>query len=203
MSTIAQLAKRIDLSERHTKTLIDSGVLKRAAHSKHDLDAQTILYIRHLRQVKQGIEGGGQSKLSDARARHAEARAESAERQNQQEAGDWVRVKEMIGWLTAECLLIREHFLAMPGKIADALGDADRVDCYTILHNEIWEALDAFANGEAAVDFIIEGVKQAGGKVSSAEAKALLEVLPMLFTDRDQVRESIRKTKAKGDSDAA
>jgi hypothetical protein len=145
MATIAEAASHIDLSSRHFQTLIDSGVIKRASRGNYDLKTVTIAYIRHLRQVKQGIEGGGQSKLSDARARHAEARAESAERQNQQEAGDWVRVKEMIGWLTAECLLIREHFLAMPGKVADALGDANRIDCYTILHDEIWEALDAFA----------------------------------------------------------
>jgi hypothetical protein len=140
MATIAEGADHVDLSSRHFQTLIDSGVIMRASRGNYDLKIVTHAYIRHLRQVKQGIEGGGSSKLSDARTRVATAKAETAERQNALDAGEWVRVETMISYYAAEMLRIREHFLSMPGKLCGPLAGADSIDAYRIVHDKFGKA---------------------------------------------------------------
>jgi terminase small subunit / prophage DNA-packing protein len=113
MASIPEVAKRLDLSERHVKTLIDSGVLKRAASGQHDLDAQTILYIRHLREVAAGRSDSSPS-LTDARTRSALANAESTEMKTAKEKGELVSAIEMSKAVGVAFSVVKTRVLAMP-----------------------------------------------------------------------------------------
>ena|ERR1700676_1265905 len=186
MATIAQLATRIDLSERHVKTLIDAGVLEHAASGKHDLDKQTIRYIRHLRDIKRGVEGGGSSKLSDARARVATAHATKAEFEMEAEQGKWCSIEDVVAYVTAEILVIRENLLSVPGKLADPLGAADRIEAYEVLRTEIYDCLGRLASGKAAVEFVIDMVKHGGGNIPVDND--LVEFLEQVCDLRDRAR---------------
>jgi uncharacterized Zn finger protein len=142
MATIAEVARRLDLSERHTKTLIDSGVLKHAPSGRHDLDDQTVRYIRHLRKAKQGIEGGGQSTLSDARARKEVAYAEIAERENNVAKGQWVLFEDVVRACRAQALVSREILLTLIGQIGALLGP----EAEGAAQDAVYDALNEMAN---------------------------------------------------------
>jgi hypothetical protein len=187
MSTIAQCAKHLKMNERTFKVLLDSGVFKRATRNNYDLDVVRETYIEHLRAAAEG-RSDGSANLTDARTRVALAKAESAERQNQQDAGEWVRVKEVVAYLLAEILRMREHFLSMPGKMCGPLANVDSIDAYRVVKDEVWESLDRFADGKAAVNFIIEAIHQCAGKVSDPEAQALLKIIPILYAELDAAR---------------
>jgi hypothetical protein len=137
--------------------------------------------------------------LTDARTRVALAKAETAERQNQQDAGEWVEIEDVIAMYTAEVMQVREHFLSLPGKACGPIANVDSIDAYRILHDEVWEALDAFADGKSSAAFIIAAIEKCGGRVSNPEAQALLNLLPGLYADLDEARKARRKNKTAED----
>jgi hypothetical protein len=190
MATIAQLAKRIDLSERHVKTLIDAGVLKHMPSGRHDLDEQTIRYIRHLRQVKQGIEGGGKSSLSDARARKETAHAAKAEFELESAQREYCSVEHVAKCAVIEITLVRENFLAAPGKIADSLHMVDRGVAELLVRDEIYECLGRLAGGRGGVEFALEMINRSGGKANPKVLALIRDLLVDMDEDAMEVRTS-------------
>src|SRR5450432_1453706 len=108
MVTIAVASDHLGMSERNFKVLLDAGVIKRAERGSYDLKTVVHAYVKHLRKTKQGIEGGGASTLSDARARKEIANATRAERENEIEGGRWVLYDHAVGWMIRDIIVIKE-----------------------------------------------------------------------------------------------
>jgi hypothetical protein len=199
MATIAVAADHLNMSERNFQTLLSAGIIKRAARGDYNLRTVTHAYVKHLRDVKQGIEGGGKSKLSDARARKETANASKAEFENEKDQGLWIKVDDVVAYHTAEVLLIREHLLTMPGKIADPLHMVDRIDAHRIVKDEVYESLDKLASGKAASNLVVDTIRKCGGKLSadSGLAKFLEQACDLLNQRRE--RGDLRENKPEGD----
>ena len=177
MATIGQAAKHIFRSARYFATLLDSGVITRAPRGDYNLDTVRKEFIAHLSDVKQGIEGGGKSKLSDARARSASANASKAEFELEVQQGRWCESEVVVKNSIAEIVLVRENFLSAAGKICDPLHQVDREQAYDIVDTEIRECLGRLGGGQPGVEFAIEMLERSGGKLNSKLLKLLNELL--------------------------
>jgi hypothetical protein len=176
------------MNERTFKVLLDAGVFKRATRSNYSLDEVRETYIEHLRAEASGRGEDGSNNLTEARTRVALAKAETAERANQQDAGEWVLVEAVVSHLIAHTLQVREHFLGLPGKSCGSLANVDSIEAFRIVKDEVWEALDSYADGRTAAQFIIEAIKQCGGKLPAPEAEALEKFLPLVYAELDAAR---------------
>jgi hypothetical protein len=140
--------------------------------------------------------------LTSARTRVALAKAETAERQNQMDAGEWCRIEQVVAMYAAEIITIREHFLSLPGKLVGSLAAADQYSIYQILKTEIWESLDRMADGRGASAVVVDAINASGGKASgNPDVSRLLEAIEIICGQMDELREARRK-KIKGGVDA-
>lgn len=163
MATIAVAADHLGMSERNFKTLLDTGVIKRADRGNYDLRTVVHSYTKHLREIKQGIEGGGKSKLSDARARKELAHAESAERENEIESGKWVKFEHATAWMIRDIITMKERLLSLSGEMSSVL---DTAQC-DALDDKIREALTELSTPDTFMQL---------DKSYNAEARAAKEI---------------------------
>jgi len=186
MATIDQAAAHIDLSARHFKTLADAGVFKRAASGRHDLDDVRVRYIRHLRTTKAGIEGGGKSSLSEARARSANAIADRNEMETANAKGELCRIGDAFDFVIATLMTIREHLLVLPGKMANGLHKVDGDFAFHVLRDEIYECLDRIANPTDAVRLAVEICERSGGNPKLLEMLVELHRFHKVWEETDE-----------------
>jgi phage terminase Nu1 subunit (DNA packaging protein) len=156
MPSMAVAAKHVCMSETNFKTLINKGVFERAARGDYNLDDVRTAYIKWLRAERAAQEGGGKSHLSDARARVATAHAETAERKNQIDAGEWCRTDDVIKVVNSDYTNVRERLLIVPGAFVGPPGltaaqlDSCRVEMKDLIHdalNELSDPNGAFRKG--------------------------------------------------------
>jgi hypothetical protein len=202
MASIGQAAKHVFMSERNFKTLLDSKVFSRASRGDYNLDEVRKEWITHLQNKLKAAEGGGKSDLSSARARVAVAHAEKSEFENEQAQGKWVKVDEVASYYSAEVLLVREHLLTMPGKVADPLHMIDRIEAYAVVKDEVYESLDKLASGRAASDLVVDTIRKCGGKLSADSGLAkFLEQACDLLDQRREMGDLRKINKPVGDDD--
>jgi len=121
MSTIAQTALHLDLSERRFRELVDEGVIPRAARGEYDLDATRTIYIRHLREQAAGRNKPGTLDPGQERALKDRAQRELAEFSLAVERGEMVRIEEIGGQMEQAFGVVRTRLLALPGKFGGDL----------------------------------------------------------------------------------
>jgi terminase small subunit / prophage DNA-packing protein len=156
MATIAQAAAHIDVSQQWFMELVNRGTFKKAKPGGYDLDVIRIAYIKMLRDDRKASEGGGKSHLSEARTRVATAHAETAERKNQIDAGEWCRTDDVIKVVNSDYTNVRERLLIVPGAFVGPPGltaaqlDSCRVEMKDLIHdalNELSDPNGAFRKG--------------------------------------------------------
>jgi hypothetical protein len=151
--TANEAAHHLDISQRRLFQLIDDGVIPRQDPSAgFDLDVVRLAVLRHQRKLIAG-HGGGASKLDLAAERAALAREQRLKvaRENAVAEAQYVSVDLVAGVVESEYSIVREQFLGLPGKEADALsfGDpAKRAFVEAHLHNSVFEILTNLSDPE-------------------------------------------------------
>jgi hypothetical protein len=182
MASIAQAAKHLKMNERTFKVLIDQGVFERRPRSDYSLDTVRETYITHLRNV---ARSDNSSELTDARTRVANARASTAEHENEREQGKWVDFDLAVKFMLAELMAARENILAMAGVIADALHQIDREEAYTTVRRASFDTLDRLADGPGCARFAVNCAERSGGHAHVGLLKELVAFYKLEEVKRD------------------
>jgi phage terminase Nu1 subunit (DNA packaging protein) len=141
MSSIAEAAAHIDLSERRFQEMLAQGIFKRAARDAYNLNTIRVAYIRHLRDAAMGRADSSPT-LTDARTRAALANAEAAELRNKVARGENVPL-DVATEALGECVQVaREILLTLIGKIGDQLGR----DAGQIAKVEVYAAMNSLSD---------------------------------------------------------
>jgi terminase small subunit / prophage DNA-packing protein len=166
MSSVAECAKHLDLSERRFRELLDSGVFKRKPAAQYNLTTVRTVYIRWLRKQAAG-RAGEDSSLTDERTGLLRARREQAERRNALAAGEAVLVADVESLIESDYTILREHLLGIAGKIADGIANGVagligglspqvvgeiRILVEGLVRDAIHEALSELSSGEAIAE---------------------------------------------------
>jgi len=138
MSTIAEAAKHIDLSERRFHELINAGVISRRNRSQYDLDVVRVAYIRNLRE---GSANRGDPELAAARRRKALAEAESAELDLLHRQGTLVTVEGVEKRWNKIGANIKTKLFALPSRLAPVLVGKKPKQIEAIVRDEIEQVL--------------------------------------------------------------
>jgi phage terminase Nu1 subunit (DNA packaging protein) len=142
LATQAECARRIDVSERRFRELVDEGVIDRADKANYDADAVVIRYIRHLREVAAG-RGGGESQAikADEDARLARARADKAEMELAEARGQLIPADQIGDAVNSAVQIMRTRVLAIPTKAAPLVGAKDIPAAEKVIRDQVFEAL--------------------------------------------------------------
>jgi hypothetical protein len=167
MATAQQAADHIFISVSRFRDLIAGGTITRQPTNGYKLDRVREQYCKNAQKVMQGRAAEGGKALSTARARLAEAQAESAETKNAIARGDYTETKQMVRIVEGLFGVCRENILGLPGKVADAVAGyapgADRPAIYRLIYGEARELLVGLSTEDAMLAATLK-------KMATAEA---------------------------------
>lgn len=118
MSTVAQAADHLFVSERRFYEMIDQRIITRCDPGDYDLDRVRKQCFDHLRQVAAGRAGNSDAALSAERARLAKQQADAQEMKNSTSRGDLLPREEVHVAVTGSFARVRTKMLAIPSKVA-------------------------------------------------------------------------------------
>lgn len=122
MSTVADCANHLFLSERRFRELLDQGVIDRQPPSTYDEDLVREQYITHLREIAAGRSSKeGDLDLTEERARLAKEQADAQEMKNAVSRGELLARQDVTAAITASFARVRARLLAMPSKLAPSV----------------------------------------------------------------------------------
>ena len=150
MATQKQVADHLDLSDRHLRRLIETGVLAPQSKGGRDLAADRIAYIRHLRDS--ASNSGSSLDLSIERARQAKETADKLALENAVSRGELVELAEIQSEWKREVISAKNLLLGIPTRVAPLIAvEGNPAVCRDIVKRVINEALDELsADPEAA-----------------------------------------------------
>lgn len=126
----AELAEWLGVSERSVRDFAKAGTVVRAAKNAYALQPSIRAYVEHLRGVASGR--AATADLADLRRREALARAERYEIANAKSRGELVPAAEFERAWTAAYKIVRNHLLAVPARVRQALPTLTAHDVDTI-----------------------------------------------------------------------
>lgn len=121
MSTIAECANHLFLSERRFRELLDQGVVDRQPARGYDEDLVREQYISHLREVAAGRSSSDGPDLTAERARLAKEQADAQEMKNAVSRGELLARADVTAAVTASFARVRARLLAMPSKLVPTI----------------------------------------------------------------------------------
>jgi hypothetical protein len=151
MATQAEAADHIFLSERRFRELVDEGVITRRPKDRYDLHTVRREAFKHLRKRAAGTGGEG---LAVARTSLAKEQTAAISFKTALARSKYVLIASAVRIFTAELLTIRENFLGLPSKEADALAEGDpirRAHIEEHLRAAVYEILENLSNGTEIV----------------------------------------------------
>jgi phage terminase Nu1 subunit (DNA packaging protein) len=163
MTTVAQCAAHLFLTERRFHQLLDAGVIARAGRGKYELDAVRRQYIEHIRSAAAGRGSDGDLDLTQERARLAAAQASLAEMKLAAERGRTLDADEVQRTWSGILREVRAGVLSLPSRIGGRLG-LDRAGI-NLVRDEVYAVLTTLASNataESAAAARAEESEQAG-----------------------------------------
>lgn len=159
------------ITGRRVQQMVTEGIIPRPAEKgKYNLIDCTRAYISFLQR---GTEGDA---LTAHRTRLARSKADIAEMERAQMAGEMVPVAQFVEVLAQVFSTIRTRLIAIPAKIAARIRmAASAVEAMQIMRDEITEALGELGNVKVIVDKIISDDKSnigGGDPASDDDAEA-------------------------------
>ncbi|WP_139234345.1 hypothetical protein [Methylobacterium pseudosasicola] len=152
MSTIAEVAIHLDLSERRVRELQGMNVLPKAARGDLDCDVCRVAYIRYLRDLQPEPPQPGDLDPAQERARKDKALAETAELRNAVTRGELVRYDDVERDVREILLATRERFLAVPVEVQTDMPPEVAQLAHDVVRNRLYVAMeDMAADGDAQV----------------------------------------------------
>ncbi|GEO99509.1 hypothetical protein GCM10007887_24240 [Methylobacterium haplocladii] len=142
-----RIAAAFDLSSRRVSQLAEKGIVVRVGRGRFDLDASTLNYIRHLREVAAG-RGEGAPDLTAERARLAKEQADGHALKNATIRGSMLDATEAGSRWAGEMVKLRSRLLAVPGDVSLVLPHLTKHDVYEI-DRVLRDAMTAVADGDA------------------------------------------------------
>lgn len=129
-----ELAKHLELSPRRVRDLIKEGVLRPPGKGGHNLDAQRIRYIRHLRAIASRHRSrDGLVDLTAERARLAREQANHQELLIAKAKGELVPRDAVVLTLQRIVLAAREKLRAIPSRAKTLIPKLTRKDLARLL----------------------------------------------------------------------
>lgn len=154
MTTQADVAAHLDLTDRRIRELIDRGILPTAARGEYDLEACRIAYIRWLREVAAGRKDeDDDSSLSAERARLAAEQADNIALKNETLRRERLPASEVNAAVTAAFGRVKTRLLQLPARAAPT-DRALRAHVAKLVHEALEElsATEVLAAPEDATD---------------------------------------------------
>jgi len=143
--TVAQAANHIGVIQRRFFEFLDKGIIKRKGKEGYTLSEVRFEYHRHLREVAAG-RGDGYVDLPVERALLAREQTQSVILRNAIMRREYAPVEPMCQLVERDYGVVRERFMTIPGKCADAFAMRPREEIEVGLRLEISEALDGLSN---------------------------------------------------------
>ena len=129
-----ELAKHLDLSATRVRELIKAGALRPPGKGGHNLDAQRIRYIRHLRAIASRHRSrDGLVDLTAERARLAREQANHQELLVAKAKGELVPREAVVLTLQRIVLAAREKLRAIPSRAKTLIPKLTRKDLARLL----------------------------------------------------------------------
>ncbi|MCJ2099362.1 hypothetical protein [Methylobacterium sp. E-046] len=167
MSTIAEIAVHLDLSERRVRELQGMNVLPKAARGQMDSDVCRVAYIRYLRDLQPEPSQPGDLDPAQERARKDRALAEQTEMKNEETRGHLVEIAAVTAQVSREYGVIRQRFMGIRGKLSDALDPKQTIR----VEGEIIEALEELSDPDKFDAILVAFDKQAKHKAKQESKK--------------------------------
>jgi len=142
--TIDKQTKVVGVSRQRINNLVADGVLPRADRGRFDLPSTVQAFFQHKYAKLQACDADAKS-LTIERSRLARLKADAAEREAKQEAGELVSVSEVeAGWL-AIAGTVRTRILLVPRKIAPRVVTGTAIEAERLMQRELNAALAEIA----------------------------------------------------------
>ncbi len=137
----------IGISTRSIRDLVARGVITRDAQNLFPWPQANLQYTAHLRELAAGRGGSAAATISAERARLLRARADAAENENRQAAGEFVPAAEVEREWSARFRNIRVGLLSVVQRLAGLLPHLSRADL-ALVDAEMRRTLSDIADGE-------------------------------------------------------
>jgi phage terminase Nu1 subunit (DNA packaging protein) len=140
----ATVAKVVGVSRQRINNLVADGVLPRADRGRFDLPSTVQAFFQH-KYAKAHAEDVDARSLTIERSRLARLKADAAEREAKQQAGELVSASEIeAGWL-AIASTVRTRILLVPRKIAPRVVTGTAIEAERLMQRELNAALAEIA----------------------------------------------------------
>jgi hypothetical protein len=140
MTTAAEAARHIFISETRFRQLVDAGTIERQPPGQYDLDVVRKAAFEQLRATASAR--GSSVKLSDERALLAKRQRELTELKIAKARGAVVEIETVGELLENRYAIVRERLFELPHRVADKIEGLRRNDIVAALNQAIIEVLN-------------------------------------------------------------
>ena len=152
MASANAAAAHIFLSLTRFKQLVHQQVITRQKAGGYDLDTVRLQYLDFISAIARDMAAPSPLDLTRERAKLAREQGIMVALKNEVARDEFARVASVTAFLTTEHAIVRERLLSIPGKAADRLSGKSRIDCATIIRDEVRKVLAELAEADNAGD---------------------------------------------------
>ena len=154
MTSTSAAAAHVFISVTRFKQLLHQGVITRQKAGAYDLDTVRKEYLTYIAAIARDITKSGPLDLTRERAKLAQQQTIMVAHKNEVARDEYVRVALLADFLAAEHAAVRARLLSISGSVADRLARKSRVDCETIIRDEICEVLLALSETDSSAEMM-------------------------------------------------
>lgn len=157
-TTIGEVAKHLNLTERRVQQLTKEGVIPKAGRGEYDLEECSHYYIKYLQENSVSCPSDDAGSYAEQRTRLVKIQADKVEIEVQQLKRFLISVDEVEKDWASHIASCRSRLLAIPSRCASQVAVIDEVtEIERFLRREIYDALNELSNEYSISDSPPEG----------------------------------------------